>query len=102
MTFIFYGIALISLIVSFTPLLFKTVSGFLTREIALLINTFSSLIYIVLYYISINFFDIIYKSMGKEGGSNVSSVARVFGIPFYFTTYFYFKKKIKEDMGSLQ
>lgn len=102
LTFIFYGIALLSLIISFTPLLFKTVSGFLTREIALLVNVFSSIIYVVFYYISSNSFRKIYKSMGKEGGGNAFSVAEVFGIPFYFITYFYFKKKIKEDMDSLE
>ncbi|WP_299684783.1 LptF/LptG family permease [uncultured Dokdonia sp.] len=102
-TFIFYGLALLSLIISFTPLLFKTFSGFLTREIALLVNIFSSLIYVVFYYISINSFRKIYKSMGKvKEGANAFLVAEILGIPFYLITYFYFKKKIKEDMNTLE
>ncbi|MFT5892862.1 MAG: lipopolysaccharide export system permease protein [Dokdonia sp.] len=101
-TFVFYGITLASLIISFAPLLFKNTTGLLTREIALIINGITTLIYLIFYYISVHAYSKTYKAMGKEEGNNVFSVSQVFGIAFYFVTYFYFKRKIKEDISTLQ
>jgi len=95
---------LISLALQVCAILLKIFKIELPAFLILITDILSALIYVVfIVYLIRSFinYNSIYKHLGKKNGAEGGIVYYLMGIPLYFIAYFYFKKKVKEDLQVL-